>query len=121
MKNGNVTGFINYEDLATHPPQMDCPWIVSKADLTNTDCLAQITGTLTYTIDRDRRLKAIILFVNIFDEIMAEAEVEEMLWKRNTDSIFRAFIYINPLFFTLFISCNVSNFQKVSGHSIHLL
>jgi len=93
---GEITDQIGYDNLTVHPSKVDCSRVVSKNDRNDTDCLPKITGTLKYTIDKDKRFKAHILFVTLFDEVMAYAEVDEMVWERNTEIIFEAFIHINP-------------------------
>ena len=93
---GPISAGIDYEDMEIYPPKIECDEPVVKGDPNNSECLAKVSARLTYAFTEDQELKAILLFYNIFNEIMGEAEIKEILRWKEDHVDFADFIYIYP-------------------------
>ncbi|MBW2364271.1 MAG: hypothetical protein JRF25_04155 [Deltaproteobacteria bacterium] len=69
---GSITAGIDYEDMKIYPSKIECDEPFVKGDPNNAECLAKVSARLTYAFTEDQELKAILLFYNIFNEIMPE-------------------------------------------------
>jgi predicted nucleic acid-binding protein len=93
---GPVAGEVDYDDMEIYPPKIECDEPVVKGDLNETECMAKVTASLTYAFTEDQEFKATLLFYNIFNEIMGEAEIKETLRWEEDHVDFVDFIYIYP-------------------------
>lgn len=93
-----VTHEINFEDLKIYPPKINCSEPVVKGDSNENECLPKVSVRLRYAFTQDQEFKATLLFYNIFNEKMGEAEIEELLrWEEDHADIVD-FIYVYPDF-----------------------
>ena len=95
---GFVTPEIDYEDIKFYPPRVNCDEPVVKGDYHDTECLPKVSFTLTYAFTEDREFKASLLFYNIFNEIIGQADIEETLrWEDDHVDVVD-FIYMDSEF-----------------------
>jgi len=93
---GPVTSEIDVVNLELYPPKLDCDEPVVKGDLNETECLAKISGRLTYAFTEDFQFNATLLFYNLFNEIVGEAKIDETLRWEEGYVDFVDFVYIYP-------------------------
>jgi CDP-glycerol glycerophosphotransferase (TagB/SpsB family) len=95
---GQVTSEIDYADLEIYPPEIECDEPAVKGNIDNNKCLPKLRVRLIYSFTKDQIVIAKVLFYNIFNEIMGEADIEETLrWEEDHIDVVD-FIYIYPEF-----------------------
>lgn len=95
---GYVTQEINFKDLEIYPPKTNCHEPVVKGDPNANECMPKVSARLSYAFTRDQTFKATLLFYNIFDEIMGEAEIDEFLRCEEDHIDIVDYIYMYPEF-----------------------